>query len=319
MANGYKWVAPTRLLTLAILLVVSIAAQAQIRPLIDWQSDLYLDHPLVGRIWSTADGSFISPGELTDRLVSARYIILGEKHDNADHHILQGNVLDYLLAAGKVDRVAFEMMDESVTEQLLELPARTGLDAAALKAWLRWDEEGWNWDFYGPLLQAVYASATPMVAANISQDSVGRIYGDKNAVEVSGILAEQARQQLTADIDESHCGLLPESQFPAMVRVQQARDLAMAEALGLPAAGKLSVLVAGNYHARQDLGVPNYLLAGDDSIERHQILSLSFTEVQPEEADPRAYQEGFSRQPAFDYLWFTPALTSTDYCASLQQ
>jgi uncharacterized iron-regulated protein len=81
----------------------------------------------------------------------------------------------------------------------------------------------------------------------------------------------------------------------------------------------LSVLVAGNYHARQDLGVPNYLLAANDSIERDQILSLSFTEVQPEETDPRAYQEVFSQQPAFDYIWFTPALTSADYCASLQQ
>jgi uncharacterized iron-regulated protein len=319
MGNGYKWAAPTRLLLVVGLLAISLAGQAQISSPTTWQSDLYTDHPLVGRIWSTADAAFISPGELTDRLVSARYILLGEKHDNADHHDLQMNVLSYLLAAGKADRVAFEMLDDSVAGQLQELPSREGLDADALKAWLRWDEEGWNWDFYGPLLQAVYESATPLFAANISQAAVGQIYGDENAIDVGGILAEQAQEQLILDIDESHCGLLPESQFPAMVRVQQARDMAMAEALGLPDAGKLSVLVAGNYHARQDLGVPNYLLAGNDTLERSQILSLSFMEVQPEETDPLAYQQVFSRQPAFDYIWFTPALTSTDYCASLQQ
>ena len=136
--------------------------------------------------------------------------------------------------------------------------------------------------------------------------------------EAIAILDEETMQQLNLDIDESHCGLLPESQFPAMVRVQQARDYNMANSMASPEAGKLSVLVAGNYHVRRDLGVPNYLLAREKTLKNEDILTLSFMEVEPGEADPVVYLQQFKSQLAFDYVWFTPAISDADYCASLR-
>jgi hypothetical protein len=41
-------------------------------------------------------------------------------------------------------------------------------------------------------------------------------------------------------------------------------------------------------------------------------------EVAPGEEDPSAYLQQFKSQPAFDYIWFTPAISDEDYCASLQ-
>ncbi|WP_338206311.1 ChaN family lipoprotein, partial [Parageobacillus thermoglucosidasius] len=55
-----------------------------------------------------------------------------------------------------------------------------------------------------------------------------------------------------------HCGLLPESQLPAMLAVQQQRDRQMAEQL--LKAPQPALLLAGAYHVRKDLGVPLHLV-----------------------------------------------------------
>jgi len=291
----------------------------QLDPPAQWQSELLRDHELVGRIWSSADQAFIGSDEFAARIAEARFLLLGEKHDNADHHALQLAALEFLLARQQVHSVAFEMLDETIFERLLDIELQTGMTLPELKAYLLWDEEGWNWDFYGPMLQAVYEAGVILTAGNLNEASINRIYGDDSAIDVTGILSEQAVARLETDIDESHCGMLPESQFPAMVRVQQSRDRAMARALRRPPPGEVSVLIAGNYHVRKDLGVPAYLRAREPSLPPEQIVSVAFMEVQDGETSPPDYQDAVSGQTSFDYLWFTPALTSKDYCASLQQ
>lgn len=317
--NGDKWVELSRRFFFAVTLMWSCLVQAQLQVPEQWQSTLQADHELVGTIWSQAEQAFIAPAELATRLQQARYLLLGEKHDNPDHHALQLSVLDYLLARNKVSNVTFEMMDETVAERLLDIQLQPGLAGDEMKAYLLWDEEGWDWQFYGPLVQAVYDAGIRLAAGNINRDTIGQVYADPDFIDTSGILDESAMTQLNLEIDESHCGMLPESQFPAMVRVQQARDRAMARAMQRPPEGMVSVLVAGNFHVRQDLGVPNYLAAREPTMAREQIVSLAFLEVQDGETDANVYQEQFTDRAAFDYIWFTPALTNEDYCASLQQ
>lgn len=318
-SNGDKWVVLSKRLAASVALLWICVAQAQLQEPDHWQSTLLTGHDLVGKIWSQADQAFISTAELDARLQQARYLLLGEKHDNADHHALQLAVLDSLLARDKVSNVTFEMMDETVSERLLDIQLQPGLAGEEMKTYLLWDEEGWEWQFYGPLIQAVYDAGIRLAAGNINRDTIGQVYADPSFIDTSGILDESAMAQLNLEIDESHCGLLPESQFPAMVRVQQARDRAMARAMQRPPEDKISMLVAGNFHVRQDLGVPNYLAAREPTMPREQIVSLAFLEVQDGENDATAYQEQFSDRVAFDYIWFTPALTNEDYCASLQQ
>ena len=60
-----------------------------------------------------------------------------------------------------------------------------------------------------------------------------------------------------------------------MVRVQQARDYSMAQSMAAPDDSEIAVLVAGNYHARQDLGVPNYLLAKHNNLSREDIVNVA--------------------------------------------
>lgn len=283
-----------------------------------WESPLHTGHALVGRIWDSRLQQFVTPEELLAALREADYLLLGEKHDNADHHRLQLSVLESLIAADALSGVAFEMIDASRAPKLEGIAGREFGADEELRTWLEWDE-GWEWEFYSPLLRSSLDAGLPLAAANIDENAVMDIYQGEGPPLPEGIFDQAAMDKLYADIDESHCGLLPESQFPAMVRVQQTRDIAMANALGSLAGGRgTALLIAGNYHVRQDLGVPNYLLALDAGTSREEILSLAFLEVQPDEVVPVTYLERFGGIAEHDFLWFTPAVEEQDYCAELR-
>src|SRR5687768_4939373 len=74
-----------------------------------WQSHYGRNHPLTGRIWDVASGEFIDRPTLIMRLARAEFVLLGEKHDNPDHHRLQAEVVRGLIAAGRRPAVGFEM------------------------------------------------------------------------------------------------------------------------------------------------------------------------------------------------------------------
>jgi uncharacterized iron-regulated protein len=160
----------------------------------------------------------------------------------------------------------------------------------------------------------------PLVAANISTAEMMEVYGQLPSATLSAALTEPALKQLQQEIHDSHCQMLPESQLPAMTAVQQARDARMAQSLVVtesPGTG-LRMLVAGNFHIRRDLGVPRYLRALDAGISEAEIVTLALLEVDPESTDPHDYLQQFSTVLPYDFIWFTPAISDEDYCASLQ-
>lgn len=318
MHSGNRWVALIKRLATALLLLLAACASPPSASPAHWQSPLYLEHPLVGSIWDSASDRFIDAPTLASALARASYVLLGEKHDNPDHHRLQLQLLDGLLSDRRVATLAFEMLDSSAQTRLDLLKSERLATLEELKAHLEWDEAGWDWDFYGPLVQAGYEARVRLVAANIDSDTMRAVYGAELAPEIASVLDAEVSARLHQDVDESHCGLLPASQFPAMVRVQQSRDNAMARALGGASAEGVNVLVAGNYHVRRDLGIPNYLLRQQSGLDSGAIVSVALIEVQPEITDPAAYLEQFNGTRAYDFIWFTPAVSDEDYCASLR-
>ena len=302
-----------------LLLSLSANSVAQLSDPAEWQSKLYADHVLVGKIWDSGTNSFIATEELSTSILNAKYLILGEKHDNPDHHSLQLQVIEFLIDSSALNKLALEMMDSDSASDLQQIQNNNLESLDDIKNYLNWDEEGWDWNFYGPIVQAAYAAEIPLAAGNITSARMGEVYGLNSLPDEFDILDTATMAQLNVDIDESHCGLLPESQFPAMVRVQQARDYAMAQSMTTREESGVTVLVAGNYHARQDLGVPKYLLADHNNLSMEDVVSIAFMEVQPEEENPESYLQGFSDVAAYDYLWFTPVISEEDYCASLRQ
>ncbi|MEX2335561.1 MAG: ChaN family lipoprotein, partial [Pseudohongiella sp.] len=212
-------------------------------------------------------------------------LLLGEKHDNPDHHRLRLELLRAVLLPDGRSQVVLEMMERSQQVAIDTLVAgKLPSDDTALTARLDWDTEGWPWVLYGPVVKLALQRDASMRAGNINRSEVMQIYSNSEDGEaIRGLNTEQLAQ-LERDIDSSHCGMLPPGQFPAMVRVQQARDKRMADALmsGIDRFDQ-AILLAGNYHIRHDLGVPNYL---DHQLD-HQIseppLSIAFLEVDPDQ------------------------------------
>lgn len=280
-----------------------------------WQAPLHQYHPLVGTVWSANERRAISPEQLLQRLGLAHFVILGEKHDNPDHHGLQRYVLAQLAASVPLERVSFEMLDSSQQGAIDTLTPAVISSRGALQEALEWDAQGWDWSYYGPLIQDSLLAGASVRSANISRDEMMAVYAAQSNTASAGILDDSQMQRLHQEIDESHCGMLPESQFPAMVAVQQARDAAMAQSMlsGAASTSGVRVLIAGNFHARRDLGVPNYIAQ-----ERGETISVAFLEVSPDSDQAQDYLESISVTLPYDYVWFTPALAAQDYCASLR-
>src|SRR2546429_2124744 len=68
---------------------------------IEWESPAERAHPLVGRIWYVKAGTFIPDDTLVARLVASRFVLLGERHDNPDHHVLQAKLVRAMVEAGR--------------------------------------------------------------------------------------------------------------------------------------------------------------------------------------------------------------------------
>jgi uncharacterized iron-regulated protein len=254
------------------------------------------EHPLAGSVWDVRAGAFVSEDQLLARLPAATHVILGETHDNPDHHRLQRLVLDSLAPTGP-RTLAMEQFDTEHQAALDAAQARKA-DAESL-ADAGMLDKGWNWPLYRPLVEFALEHGWPVAAANLSRSEARRLVLDPSHVGLAPAPAA-VRAALERDIVEGHCGRRPDPlRLAGMIEAQRARDARMAEVL---AARRSTVLIAGSGHARRDRGVPLYLPAGS-------VVSIAFTEVEDGKSAPLDYAQ------EFDYVWFTPRAQRADPCS----
>ncbi len=293
----------------------------------DWVSPIARDHPFVGKVWQPDPGTFVTPEAVEAAAAKAGFLLLGEKHDNADHHRLQARMVGAMAAAGRRPAVVFEMIDED-RQALVDQWRATGPgDAAGLGPALAWDQSGWPpWPTYRPIAEAALAAGLPLRAGNlprqmarlIGQSGLSVLAADRRArLGLDAALDPDLASALRRDLFEGHCGLMPEAALEPLVAVQHARDAVLADNLaraGARADG--AVLIAGAGHARADRAVPLHLarLAPGDAV-----VTIAFIEVEEGVEDPAAYGESFGGALPFDFLWFTPRANDRDYCAELQK
>jgi uncharacterized iron-regulated protein len=312
-------------LAVAILLNVVMTAAAWAGQPPDFITTLESGHPLIGKVWSPASRSFIAADELVRRAAAAEVVILGETHDNPDHHTLQAWILRHLIAAGRRPVVAFEMLDSGQRPALeRHLRERPG-DDAGLGAAVEWEKTGWpDWALYRPIADAALSAHLPVVTANLTKDESRQIAKGNIPASLPPTLGldqpldPAIRQAMEADIKSSHCHMLPDKALPAMVRVQRARDAVMARALadGLASRGT-TVLISGAGHARTDRGAPAHLA---NMAPGRKVFSMAFIEVQGDKAAPAAYAELYDADfLPFDAVWFTPRSQREDQCEAFRR
>ena len=66
-----------------------------------WLTTLLAEHPLVGKVWDPAEGALVDPKSVIERALAVRFVLLGEKHDNPDHHRLQADLVRALADRGR--------------------------------------------------------------------------------------------------------------------------------------------------------------------------------------------------------------------------
>ncbi len=290
-----------------LLLVLSLASACQssvtLPPLPPWQSPEGREHVDLGMIRDLESGQQLTPQQLVFRLAAAPRVLVGEQHDNPDHHALQLWLLQALSDQRPQGSLLLEMItpDQQSRVDSAQHNIRQAHYPPDLPTALGW-QKGWDWALYGPLMRFALAQPYPVLSANLAAQEIGAIYHQRPALSGTESTRDAVRAQLLAQVRDSHCGMLPEDALPAMLAIQQQRDRRMARSV--MDAPPPALLVAGSYHVRKDLGVPLHM-SDLGSSERPVVLLLA--------------QVGSDVQPASaDYVWYTAALPDQDYCAQMR-
>lgn len=262
------------------------------------------DHADLGVIRELATGRTLTPQQLIERLASAPRVLVGEQHDNPDHHAVQLWLMRELASQRAQGSLLMEMINPDQQDKVNAAQAATRAgqppgDAFQALAW----QANWDWSVYGALVTYALRQPYPLLSANLNRAQIMQIYKQRPVLEGVASTRPEVQATLLDDIRESHCGLLPETQMPAMLAVQQQRDRRMAESL--LAAPTPAVLLAGAFHVRKDLGVPLHL-SDLGAGEGNQVLILA-------EAGKTVSAE------SADYVWYTAAQPAQDHCAKLRR
>jgi uncharacterized iron-regulated protein len=306
-------------------------------------------HPLIGQVLKgdqpitiASDACTRTPlqqmiVEIWDTIRGGGIVLLGEVHDNPEHHAVRGDIL-----WPRLDKVVptHGLRPAAVFEHI-RTSQQAGLDsfyrhaARSRRLWgapdllreLDWKASGWPAaEMFYPLFDAALRAKQPIFPGNAVRERMRLLVRGQDQPtdeEVARIKLAQAMPQplldaLTTELEGSHCGALPAAAIPGMSLAQRYTDAHLAEAL-VRAAEKHNgaFLLAGNGHVRTDRAVPWYVRR---LAPQRKLVAVMFLEVAEGNNDASAY---LTRTPdgavAADYVMFTPRQQRPDPCEKMRQ
>jgi uncharacterized iron-regulated protein len=291
----------------------------------EWVSTLHRDHPLAGRVLEVRSGEFVGVDALERAVSRADFVLLGETHDNVDHHLVQARLVRAVASAGGRPALAFEMLR---ADQQAAVDAALAAEPGSAEAVAGvWKTSGWpDFETYRPIFEAGLAKGLPLVAAEMPEGAVRAVVRQGRAslpedvqewLRLEEPIPPEVKEAMRREMEQSHCGALPEAMIEPLVLAQRSRDAYMARRLLGGAPGGRAILVAGSGHVRSDRGVPAYLRRAAPG---RTVVSVGLLEVLPRAPEPRDYAAifGADRLP-FDYVVFTPAQEREDPCERLRE
>ena len=224
----------------------------------------------------------------------ADVVLLGETHDNPDHHLFQAEAVAVLKPAV----VVWEMMPEGPFD-----PTADGFADD-------WAARGWpDWPLYAPIFEAApeaahLGMAQPRDAVRAAMTGPAPME-DAARFGLDAPLPEEEQMAREAAQQAGHCGALPGEMLPGFVAAQRFRDASFARVVldALEAHGPPVAVITGSGHTRLDWGMPVYLRAAAPEVS---VVSLG----QFEETVPEALP--------FDVWAVAPAAEREDPCAAFR-
>ncbi len=297
-----------------ILVLLFLASQVQAGDM------LLTDHPLAGKIWDMNSRSYMDEAALLARINTADVLLLGETHDNPQHHVNQEKLLKARIESGARPALAMEQLDaesQPALDQALAgdnhdemLNSVTGLIKFA------------NKEPYRSLLAIAIDNKLPVIAANISSKRLQPVIwygyaaydaGELKRLAVEEVWSESRQNYLYTHMGGAHCGELRDELRAGLTRSQRLRDALLADS-AVSSIARSVVAIVGRDHARRDIGLPLYFAARAPSA---RIFSIGFVEVSEGKTDPREYEAKSATGDApYDVIWFTPRAERPNPCAN---
>ena len=262
--------------------------------------------------WLIAFPAQVAWADLTDAqaalMQAADVVILGEVHDNPEHHLGQGRLIRQLAPRA----VVFEMLSPV---QAAQINNDTRSDLQGLGRRIGWNNAGWpDFEMYRPVFEAL--GDAPVIGAALPREQVRAAF-ETGAAAVFGTDGSRfgldqpvptAQQDTRANLQfDAHCAAMPMGMMDGMIEAQRLRDaqfsaatLAAMEQFGSPV-----VVITGNGHARKDWAMPAMIARAAPQVA---VFSVGFVESPADPADPR-----------YDATVVTIAASRPDPCAAFKQ
>ncbi|MBB3993091.1 putative iron-regulated protein [Sulfitobacter undariae] len=234
----------------------------------------------------------------------AQIVVLGEQHDNPEHHQRQAE----WVAALSPRAVVFEML----TPEQAEAANFEWTDQGDLDAAIGWADSNWpSFDMYFPIFAAapkavIYGAGVPrdvlstQLQQPLADHPLAPAFGLDQPTEPDQQAAREALQAV------AHCNALPIEMLPVMVDAQRLRDASLADAAlrAVEQTGGPVVVITGNGHARMDWAAPALMAFAAPDVE---VFALGQGE------------EGNDVEGEFSLTLDAPAPKRDDPCAAFAQ
>lgn len=110
-----------------------------------------------------------------NRLAAARAVCVGEEHPNPHHHWVQLMVVQHLAPKWPVFALGMEMVQRPF-QAVLDDYAAHKIDADALRSRTGWaDRWGYDYNFYGPTIDAAVAAHAALLALNAARELTKKV------------------------------------------------------------------------------------------------------------------------------------------------
>ena len=258
----------------------------------------------IGQIIDLSAGEVISLGEFIDRIASKELIFVGEVHDNPEHHLIQVQILQALMAKAEHIDLAMEFFqhpDQTALDRYIQGETEEDIFLKEV-GW----KKGWGFDysFYRPLMMLARQNGSRVLAINAPKDIVRKVA--RKGLEG---LDESERDQIAREIgldNEAHRNYLREvygqhghgslKQFEYFYEAQCVWEDTMAQNIAdfLIKEKRKVIVFAGNGHIVNKFGIP------DRAVKRHPV---SMVTVMPYAIHGT---ENIEKGMA-DYFWLTPS------------
>lgn len=153
-------------------------------------------HFVIGQIVHVETGETISFPQFIEKLESKNLIFIGEVHDNPEHHLIQVQILQALLAQNRPHTVAMEFFQKPRQASIDRYMAGETTETEFLED-VDWNRQ-WSFDynFYRPLMLEVKEKGCKILAINAPNDIVKKV-----ARKGLSSLGPEERKLVAKDID----------------------------------------------------------------------------------------------------------------------